>query len=252
MKRVLLAAALVLALVAFSFAQDPHLAQHDFSVTYSNGASAYQGCKGCHVPHGGAIYGDTTQPQRNTVFGPSATTGDFSTGVNHLWDKLISTGSYQTYSSDNLDLPGGLMAAPATATDPAWHSYLCFSCHDGNVAVLNIPSGLVATDNFLMNGGNGDIDLTNDHPVDIAWPTAANGNNVRYALPADVKAGTYATGTVLAMPLFGTDNRIECASCHNPHLQATAASNAFRGNFLRMTTVGDNLNLCRACHLDKR
>jgi hypothetical protein len=250
MKKLLLAAA-VLALASFGFAQqDPHLSVHDFSVTYSNGGSAFQGCKGCHVPHGGAIANDTTQPQRNTVFGTGA--GDFTTGANKLWDKMISTNSFQTYSSDNVT-PSGPMSAPATSTDPAWHSYLCFSCHDGAVAGLNIPSGTVATDNFLLNGGNGDTDLTNDHPVDIAWPT----DTINYELPANV-TGALTTFNKQPMPLYGgTTNKIECATCHNPHYQATVASNAFRGNFLRIgtgatPTVSDNTSLCRTCHLSKR
>jgi len=126
MKKLLLAAA-VLALASFGFAQDAHLSVHDLGVTFTGNVTAYQGCKSCHVPHGGAIAGDTTQPQRNTVWG-TATVGDFTTGQNKLWDKLISTNAYQTYASDNV--AGQLLGAPATSTDPAWHSYLCFSCHD--------------------------------------------------------------------------------------------------------------------------
>lgn len=252
MKKVLLAVALVLALASFGFAQqDAHLSVHDFSVTYSGGASAFQGCKGCHVPHGGAIAGDTTQPQRNTVFG-TATTGDYTTGQNKLWDKLISTNSFQTYSSDNVT--GPFMSAPASSTDPAWHSYLCFSCHDGSIANLNIPSGTVASDNFLLNGGNGDIDLTNDHPVDVSWPS----DTINYELPANV-TGALTSYNKQAMPLYGGSsvNKIECATCHNPHLQAGVVSQAFRGNFLRIgtgvtPTVSDNTSLCRTCHLSKR
>jgi hypothetical protein len=252
MKKSLLIVALVLALASFALAQqDTKLSVHDFSVTYSGGATANQGCKGCHVPHGGAIAGDTTQPQRNTVFG-TATVGDYTTGQNKLWDKLISTNVYQTYSSDNVT--GGILGAPATSTDPAWHSYLCFSCHDGTVAALNIPSGTVATDNFLVNGGNGDIDLTNDHPVDVAWPGT---DLVNYELTTKVTAGS-TTYNAQPMPLYGGSFKVECSTCHNPHLQATTASAAFRGNFLRdgltvgAPSVSDNTSLCRTCHLSKR
>jgi predicted outer membrane repeat protein len=253
MKKLFLAA-VVLALASFGFAQvgqDAHLSVHDIGVAQGSGPITFQGCKSCHVPHGGAIASDTTQPQRNTVWG-TATVGDFTTGQNKLWDKLISTGSYQTYSSDKVT--GALMSAPGTSTDPAWHSYLCFSCHDGTVAVLNIPSGTVASDNFLMNGGNGDIDLTNDHPVDIAWPS----DTINYELPTAVTGAT-TTYNQIAMPLYGgASNKIECATCHNPHYQAAVANTGFRGNFLRIGTaantplVSDNTSLCRTCHLSKR
>lgn len=246
MKRVILAAAMLLLLASFGFAQDAHLDVHDFAISYNGGATnTYQGCKGCHVPHGGAIAGEVVQPQRNTVFG-TALVGDHTTGQNKLWDKLISSNSFQTYTSDNV--AGPFMMAPGTSTDPAWHSYLCFSCHDGTTAVLNIPAGLVTGSNFLLNGGNGDIDLTNDHPVDIDWPV----DLVNYEDPAVVMAGTSGFSTV-SMPLYGgaANNKIECSTCHNPHLQL-ATSNGNRGNFLRVANVDDNTTLCRTCHVSKR
>lgn len=248
MKQLLLVVAAVLLLGTFVCAQvqDTHLSQHDFAVSYGGGVQTFQGCRGCHIPHGGSVVGDTTQPQRNTLFG-TATVSDYTTGQYILWDKLLSTGAFQTYSSSNPDLPGGLLAPPASSTDPAWHSYLCFSCHDGTTAGLNIPSGLVATDNFLMNGGNGDIDLTNDHPIDMDWPTANTG----YETIANVTGGTSGQVGTAPMPLYGTGSRVECSTCHNPHFQPTA-SNGNRGNFLRMTAVTDNTSFCRACHLDKR
>jgi hypothetical protein len=182
------------------------------------------------------------------VFGPGATAGDWTTGQNKLWDKLIATSAWQTYSSDNV--AAAILQAPNSSTDPAWHSYLCFSCHDGTTAQLNIPTGLVATDNFLMNGGNGDIDLTNDHPVDIAWPTTDATN---YELSTKVVGGTTTFNTV-GMPLYGTDSRVECATCHNQHLNVTTGvtTSGNRGNFLRVSTVADNTSLCRTCHKSKR
>jgi len=53
------------------------------------------------------------------------------------------------------------------------------------------------------------------------------------------------------MPMYGTNNMLECSSCHNPHLQAVA-TNGNRGNFLRIPTVSDNTSFCRTCHLSKR
>ena len=54
MKKLLFAAATVL-LASFVYAQDPHLDVHDLGITYTGQTTATrQGCRGCHIPHGGS------------------------------------------------------------------------------------------------------------------------------------------------------------------------------------------------------
>jgi hypothetical protein len=172
------------------------------------------------------------------------------TGQNKLWDKNISTWSGQTYSSDVVN--GELMAAPTSSTDPAWHSYLCFSCHDGTVASLNLPAGQVT--DLLFGTGNGDNDLSNDHPVDIDWPVAlTTGLTPDYETVANVTSGQY-PGEVVGiqpLPLYGATDKLECSTCHNPHTQPVAGADG-HPNFLRLSVANDQVSLCRACHLDKR
>lgn len=249
MKKLLLAAAAVLLLAPFVCAADPSLDRHDLGIIYSGQTTAtFQGCRGCHIPHGGSV---ATSPfaNRNTVFGTGA--DDYSTGTNKLWDKNIVNNVYQTYSSDNVNPGGAILSMPAAANSPAWHSYLCFSCHDGTVAGLNLPGGYMSdAATLLVNNGTGDADLTNDHPVDVSYQTAVTAFPTDYETIANVTGGS-TTFNTQSMPLYGATSMIECSTCHNPHKQAVA-TNGNRGNFLRIATVSDNTSLCRTCHLSKR
>jgi len=270
MKKLLLAAGLVLLLVPLVYADD--LDVHNFSITYTNQTSAtLQGCRGCHAPHSGSII-DTVNPSRTTIFGTGV--ADPSTGVYKLWDKNLSSWAGQTYSSDNVT--GELLSQPSGSTNVAWHTYLCFSCHDGTAASLNLqPTTFGDPYDFLVNvtlGGILDSDLTNDHPVDIVWPVSDAGPTLDYdtvfnvtGLPttATLGAGTNwvngnnaAYPTVQFMPLYGATGKVECSTCHNVHLQVPAGSitigGGTHGNFLRVTTLADNTSYCRTCHLSKR
>ena len=267
MKKLLLATAMVLLLASFVYAADTSLDVHNFNITYSGQTSATgQGCRGCHIPHGGSII-DSVNPSRTTVFGSGV--ADPSTGVYKLWDKNLSSFSGQTYSSDNVT--GELLSAPTTSTDVAWHTYLCFSCHDGAAASLNLqPTTFGDPYDYLVNvtlGGVLDSDLTNDHPVDIAWPLADAGVGLDYDTVVNVTgAASAGTGTIWVngsnafypnvqhMPLYGATAKVECATCHNPHLQVQSITigGGTHGNFLRMSTLANNTDLCRTCHLSKR
>jgi hypothetical protein len=260
MKKMLLVAT-VLLLASFVYAQqDNHLSYHDVAVNYA-GATTQQGCRGCHIPHGGSLAADleTVNPGRVTVFGTG--TSDYTTGANKLWDKNIVNNAYTTYSSDNVAAQS--LGEPGSSTAVAWHSYLCFSCHDGSVASLNFASNIMSDPATVLvgTGGTGNTDLTSDHPVDIAWPVAGNTTVATgdYDTAANVTAGTTATLNQ-ALPLYGTTFNVECSTCHNPHMQATPLATGQHGNFLRVGTlkngvlpqIVDNTTLCRTCHLSKR
>jgi len=243
-------------LASFVMAQDAHLDKHDYSAN-----CVYQGCRGCHIPHGGSIT-DSTYAARDTVFGTGGVNAPW-TGAYKLWDKNISTSGYQTYSSDNVT--GETMQL--TTNQYSVHSYLCLSCHDGAMATINLPNSVSTSFDpaaLLVDVSNGDFDLTNDHPVDVAWPTGtavASGTLAGdptvadgdvYEQPANVSGGLTTFNTT-AMPLYGGSNYIECSTCHDPHEQVQNPPSGVRGNFLRLDT-GDfnNYNLCRTCHASKR
>lgn len=249
MKKFLFAAVILMLLAPFVYAQDASLGVHDMAIVYSGQTTATrQGCRGCHLAHSGAV-ATSPFPERVTVFGSG--TDDPTTGANRLWDKNIVNNVYQTYSSDNVNPGGAVLQMPSASNDPAWHSYLCFSCHDGTVAGLNLPGGFMSdAATLLMNNGTGDTDLTNDHPVDVSYSAAVTQFPTDYETLANVTGGL-TTYNTMKMPMYGASNMLECSTCHDPHKQATAA-NGNRGNFLRVATVSDNTSLCRTCHLSKR
>lgn len=251
MKKVLLVMAMVLFAASFVLAQD-NLAQHNY---VANGAA--QGCRGCHIPHNGSV---ATAGTRQTVFGAGGADDPLS-AQNILWDKNIVASTYGAYSSDRVNPTATPLTAPAVSSDPAWHSYLCFSCHDGTIAAINLPlsvqTNMTNQYDFLMTQSGIDMDLSNDHPVDVQMTPTITG----YETAANIKAcgGTLSTyGCSAANPLTlytgnGKTDTVQCASCHNPHVQLTTLpAGVTRGNFLRIANYNDQMGLCRMCHLDKR
>jgi predicted CXXCH cytochrome family protein len=240
MKRTLLAIALVLLATTFVAAQDAKLGGHDIKINY-NGTDHYMGCKSCHAPHNGARWGarvnssDGSWADPGTVWGGTIPTTSgtrvqkFEVGQYKLWDKFLPSGAFDLYSSDNV-APGTLQ--PASATDTAWHSYLCLSCHDGATGSQNIPGGASGGMNVTNRDINGNIDigLKNDHPINVAWPDASN---TEYVAAATVKT---------SFPLYGSSNMLQCTSCHNPHDEGTSA-------FLRADYESDHITMCRSCHV---
>ena len=113
------------------------------------------------------------------------------------------------------------------------YSYLCLSCHDGSVAVLNLSSVLPPL--YTLANGNAGLQLTNDHPINIDMGplnhSALVAQEPAYELPANVVAGTPAginaptAANVMALPLYladggtGAPSVIECSTCHNPHAE---------------------------------
>lgn len=233
-------------------------------------------CVFCHTPHGA-----DTKAQAP------------------IWNRTLSTATYQTYSSlgtstlDSKEAPVGSV------------SLACLSCHDGTQAmnvVINSPgsgtlgtvgvgSGTGGTGGFgeftAMSEVAGEMiylstDLRNDHPISIqfagkssfnsagndadfasAQSTTVNGQTVWY-----VEAGVTSTN-VLGVPTAiggagmqkndiklytrganadaslntgitgGAQPFVECASCHDPHVEATT--------FLRMGN-NNGSQVCLTCH----
>ncbi len=183
---------------------------HDFSsATWSSG----QICKPCHTPHHAMSVAD----------GP-------------LWNHTETTATYQTYPG------GGTMNA--TPGNPSGVSKLCLSCHDGTVAVdamaggpgSGIPAGRI--------GGNGLIgtDLRQTHPISFDYTAALATADGELANPTTASSGVTASGTIATDMLFGTsNNKFECASCHDVH-------NAYNQSYLLLKSNAGSA-LCLTCHL---
>lgn len=166
-------------------------------------------CVYCHTPHGG----QTGAP---------------------LWNRSFGAGPYQMYTSPTIDMVIG-----ATPGDV---SLACLSCHDGTIGIdviTNPPNGSVATSIGTTMGGlfpsgpnalkNLGTDLRNDHPIGVTFSTL------------DAAFNTQASIVTAGLRFFGTAaDRVECATCHNPHSSANPP-------FLRRSNAASQL--CLTCHI---
>ena len=116
-------------------------------------------------------------------------------------------------------------------------SLMCLGCHDGQCAVDSFGANPTSTE-FIDGSELIGTDLTDDHPVGVAYPAAAS---TRFAAIGTIW-GSHAGIPVgfSGMPLYGAENTIECTTCHTPH------SNTNEG-FLRVSNAASAL--CIACHI---
>jgi predicted CXXCH cytochrome family protein len=171
-----------------------------------------------------------------------------------LWNHTLSTvTNYGVYTSPTFDAGGvgGTIADLGIGTNlaNATASNLCLSCHDGTVAInsfnnasnINLTTTMVGTkaDGSLLapvaggpstNLGN---DLTNDHPVNFTYDAALVAKDATLITPGDATGNGLANG----LKLFG--QKVQCASCHDPHTSAQPV-------FLRASMAGSTL--CLSCH----
>ncbi len=197
-------------------------------------------CVFCHTPHGS-----------NQAF----------TGA-PLWNKPIDTTvTFQVYG-------GGTTTGGTTVGQPGDVSRACLSCHDGVSGVntvINLPGsgGWNSSGSNLnyrgsnlswkmpwpfavgKNGDGGNYDLRDDHPVGVVY----RGDEANP--PASLKpTNTDITGWNISGdkdgnpgPTIGDllrNGKVECVSCHNPHLNAA--------RFLRSGDGNAYSNVCLTCH----
>lgn len=235
---------------------------HNLS-TSSPGAPVYASnsdevCVFCHTPHGGSLNGP-------------------------LWNRnLPGSGSFTHYNSATLSLtslPG--MTASRTVND---ESLLCMSCHDGSIALdhlLNDPNSLGGVDiKFFLgfsdnqeivdlgagnpgpriggspanSGGTGD--LTDDHPISFSYQAvqsqAIYQGGARDGELRDI--GTTADPTTAlgwqgeGVRFFGSDYRVECSSCHDPHVDYVSGVNNPKNYRPFLIRPNSGSGLCLACH----
>jgi hypothetical protein len=226
------------------------------------GPNATEVCAFCHTPHGAGV-----------LDAP-------------LWNKVAATASFTMYDSVTMDAAQG----PSTVGSA---SAACLSCHDGTGAVdvvINAPgtdgydaagaslyiTGTAVTVDDFGNAAAalGGADLTNDHPIGIAYGgglltggsgnttsatedpdfTAATGDVIGSTLQWWVDtggAGRQKTDLILFNRATVTDQAyVECATCHDAH--QGESSETFENpdgsivSFMRVATAGSAI--CLACH----
>lgn len=199
-----------------------------------------QVCVFCHTPHGGNLDAP-------------------------LWNRDMSSlkaeGTFQHYTSNTLSSTVGSSTRVVNA-----ESLTCLSCHDGsisvgdslvNTSVNGTPGTMATTDVVVGFGGNpgarigasraliagGDLDptgdLRDDHPISFSYTAAqADGSNAGdLKLAAEVEA--------VGLTLFGTDKNVECATCHDPHVNYIQYTEFTP--FLAMSNSGSAM--CLSCHI---
>ena len=184
---------------------------HDLSATGHGGMYGQtmdQVCIFCHAPHNADL------------------------AAAPLWNRQDSLETFTMYNAINTG-SATLDMVVASAPDP--FSSACLSCHDGVTALdalINTPYGY-ATNGATLSWGAVDTDLTNDHPISIAYNI---GLDDEFNIIADVETA----GLPLFLGSVGSD-QVECATCHDVHDEDTF------GAFLRMDNAGSAM--CLACHI---
>lgn len=219
---------------------------HDFSSVNPNpnwytAANEDEVCIFCHTPHGGKL---------NT----------------QLWNRdLPDANAFTHYSSATLS-PTAELSNPTRPVNQ--ESLLCLSCHDGTVAMnslLNYSNSTGAQPNggsanmilFMFGPGavigsatnastgfaEGSTLLSDDHPISFSYTTVYDYN----APKNHTKLHDITAAESSGVRFFGATDRVECSSCHDPHVNYTASGNPAYAPFL--ITPNNGSALCLACHI---
>ncbi len=176
------------------------------------------GCKSCHAPHNGAL----------------ANGGPQSSGLILLWSRSFpaSANTFGVYDSATMQNKaveiGG--SALTTSTDVRMYSLLCLSCHDGVTSSFSPAMktlNMVGSKASFGAGAYESLGLTNDHPINMPYDPTKNTSLQAVATVAN------------ALPLYGSTNSMQCATCHDPHSNINT-------NYLRQA---NNTAHCTTCHL---
>lgn len=193
-----------------------------------------QVCIFCHTPHGGSLTGP-------------------------LWNRATPYDQGVTFDFYSSDTISATVAAVA-AVNP--ESLMCLGCHDGSVSVNHLlnygetyPIRTIAgggTDTEIMGtpGANMRIggkpsqvegvgQLADDHPISFSYDDVLDDYGVGQTR---LKSVLSAVGA--GVQFFGGTNRVECSSCHDPHVDYIADTTY--APFLITSNAGSAL--CLACH----
>ncbi len=169
---------MLILLASTVFGQGLKDSHHDFTgASWSNG----EACIPCHTPH----HANMEVPD------------------SPLWNHENTTAIFEIYSSPTLEASPG---------QPTGHSKLCFSCHDGTVAVEN-HSGITNGTRYTTFG-NLTTGLRDDHPISFEYSTSLA--TIDGFLYDPVTAPSGLGGTIQEDLL--ENGYLQCTSCHDVHL----------------------------------
>lgn len=231
--KVLLAVTLLAGLAASAQAATIVGTKHDLSMSNNAAGTIHsttqnQTCVFCHAPH-------------------NAITNKL------LWNRNYLAGSgMKIYTSFNTSAMRTALGATNNSLGDDSSSLLCLSCHSiatGSAAtiVTNTANNKGGTDSGNVGAWatvtGGMSNLTNDHPVGIAYDAAITPSAGGLKAVATVTSTTV-TATDGGLRLFkssvGGSNTMECASCHSVHDNANT-------KFLAKSNA--NSGLCVTCHI---
>lgn len=138
-----------------------------------------------------------------------------------LWSRPLSSANYTLYSSSTIEAVPG---------QPTGGSRLCLSCHDGTIALgMHTADYNDSSLGFMPIGDtNLTTNLANDHPISFVYDDTL-ASTAELAVPA-----------TLPEAVRLENGRLECTSCHDPHLELF-------GMFLSMDNTDSGL--CETCHI---
>lgn len=197
-------------------------------------------CIFCHTPHGGTLDAPLWNRDLSLTY-----SGGSGTGFTHFTSATLAA-----FTSSDVSI---------TNRQVNTESLLCLSCHDGSVAmgtIINVSNRTGAAPDVVpmfdeifagmgtMRVGDGG-DLTDDHPVSFSYFDA-------YADPANTsKLRAVSVPKGAGIRFFGADisgeQRVECSSCHDPHVNGTPTGDTNYAPFLVMSNSGSAL--CLSCHI---
>lgn len=211
-------------------------------------------CVFCHTPHGGSLTGP-------------------------LWNhSLPAANSFTHYNSATVSSYLSGLPVSRNVND---ESLLCMACHDGSVGathLINNPNSLAPAEVptiigdpdveiqglFGQTGGrigasladtfNETGNLSDDHPIsfsyddvlaDAKYTSGPYANTLRQVGNSGDFSSALGWLDGEGVRFFGADNRVECSSCHDPHVDYITDSDYTP--FLIRPNTGSNL--CLACHV---
>ena len=178
--------------------------------------------------------------------------GQYSTAA-QPWTYVATAGTSRSANHMGLSVSYLNTPGPGTVGGMFGAGSSCMSCHNPSAGTGD-PGD--ATDFTAFNIGT---DLRNDHPVGVNYPTTSgvgtdwntpSGSVTRGAAVTtffDENVNTRMDKGDIRLYGSGSDSRVECASCHDPHgVPSAGVGSTIYPTFLRKTNTGSTV--CLTCH----